>query len=232
MVWFRHTMSVSFWAGIVHIPAPLRATVALAAIFAAVAWTAHGHARPQTTNSPAGCVAVTVLAPPAYPGTRGLANFGQVSPSLFRGGQPTTEGYRELKQMGFDTVISFRYEKGENSIEGRALEGLGMRFVNMPWHAWDKPTDEEVRQFFALLSADRHGKVFVHCQQGRDRTGAMVALYRIAVDHWCPASAVAEMKAYHYHHFWFPQLETYVESFPQRLAVDHGLASVISAPQR
>jgi hypothetical protein len=58
----------------------------------------------------------------------------------------------------------------------------------------------------------------------------MVALYRVGVNHWCPASAVAEMKAYHYRHFWFPQLETYVENFPQRLASDRGLAGSISLP--
>ncbi len=34
------------------------------------------------------------------------------------------------------------------------------------------------------------------------------------------------MNAYHYHHFFFPKLETYVENFPQRLAADPGLAAV------
>jgi tyrosine-protein phosphatase SIW14 len=211
----------------------LRATLALAAIFSAVAWSAHGHARAQMAIAPAGCLTVTVPAPAVQPGTRGIANFAQVTPDLFRGGQPTSEGYRELKQMGVDTVISFRHEKGENDLERRAVEGLGMRFVSLPWHAWDKPTDEEVTRFFTLVAASRpSSKTFVHCQQGRDRTGAMVALYRIAVDHWCPGSAVAEMKAYHYHHFFFPQLETYVENFPQKLASDRSLAASVSSTQR
>jgi protein tyrosine phosphatase (PTP) superfamily phosphohydrolase (DUF442 family) len=209
---------------------PLRASLAVAVILSASAWSAGGHARTQAAIAPAGCITVTLPRAAAPPGLRGIANFGQVAPDLFRGGQPTSEGYRELKQMGVDTVISFRHEKGENSLERRFVEALGMRFVNLPWHAWDKPTDEEVGRFFTLLAASPQRKVYVHCQQGRDRTGAMVALYRVAVDHWCPASAVAEMKAYHYHHFFFPQLETYVENFPQRLATDRGLAAAAGSP--
>jgi protein tyrosine phosphatase (PTP) superfamily phosphohydrolase (DUF442 family) len=187
-------------------------------------------ARAAADPLPNGCLEVSVPAASAQSAPHGIANFGQVTPLLFRGGQPTTDGYRELKQMGVDIVVSFRHEKGENSLERRAVETLGMRFVSFPWHAWDSPADADVERFFALLAANPRSRVFIHCQQGRDRTGAMVALYRVGVNHWCPASAVAEMKAYHYRHFWFPQLETYVENFPQRLASDRGLAGAISLP--
>jgi len=164
----------------------------------------------------------------SQPRPRGIDNFGQVSPALFRGGQPTSDGYRELKQMGVEVVVSFRHETGENSLERRAVEALGMRFVSMPWHAWDTPTDDQVDRFFVLLAANRQAKIYIHCQQGRDRAGVMVALYRVAVDHWCADSAVAEMNAYHYHHFFFPKLEAYVEKFPQRLAADPGLAAAVA----
>lgn len=209
----------------------LRTHLALAFALSAVMWSARSISSAQISPPAGGCV-TTATPPAAQPGLHGISNFGQVTPTLFRGGQPTSEGFRELKQMGVDTVVSFRHEKGENSLERRAVEALGMRFVNVPWHAWDDPTDQQVSQFLVLLSSHRRSKVYVHCQQGRDRTGTMVAIYRVAVEHWCPASAVAEMKAYHYHHFFFPQLETYVENFPQRLANDHGLATSISASQR
>ncbi|HUJ40313.1 MAG TPA: tyrosine-protein phosphatase [Candidatus Acidoferrales bacterium] len=210
-----------------------RTSLALAAVLAVVlsGLEVRGHSKANAKAAVAmpGCIEAVIPAASGQSAPRGIHNFGQVAPFLFRGGQPTTEGYRELKQMGFDTVISFRHEKGENSIERRAVESSGMRFVSLPWRAWDKPTDAEVSQFFTVLAAGRHGRIFIHCQQGRDRTGVMVALYRIAADRWCAASAVAEMKAYHYHHFWFPRLETYVENFPQRLAADHDLASIASA---
>jgi len=191
----------------------------------------YGALRPAEP-APNGCVEVSAQSPASQPSPRGISNFGQVTPALFRGGQPTSDGYRELKQMGVEYVVSFRHEKGENSLERRAVEAQGMRFVSLPWHAWDTPANEEVSRFFVLLAANRQSKIFVHCQQGRDRTGVMVAIYRIAVDHWCPESAVAEMKAYHYHHFFFPQLESYVENFPQKLASDQGLAATLASQQR
>jgi protein tyrosine phosphatase (PTP) superfamily phosphohydrolase (DUF442 family) len=210
----------------------LRTSLALATILTALVLGARSRVHAQAPLAAMNCVEFIAPAPAAQPNLRGITNFGQVTPALFRGGQPTSEGYRELKQMGIDTVISFRHEKGENTLERRAVEALGMRFVSLPWHAWDKPADEEVSRFFVLLASSPRSKVYVHCQQGRDRTGTMVALYRIAVDHWCPATAVAEMRAYHYHHFFFPQLETYVENFPQHLAGDRSLSSAISAPPR
>jgi len=180
-------------------------------------------------QSPAAATCVDARAvAPASSGPRGILNFGFVTPNLLRGGQPSTDGYHELREMGVEIVVSFRHEKGENSLERRTVESLGMRFVSFPWHAWDVPADSDVQRFFALLAANPRAKLFLHCQQGRDRTGAMVALYRIAVDRWCPQSAVAEMKAYHYHHFFFPQLETYVEKFPERLAKDQGLAAAVA----
>ncbi|HVN09628.1 MAG TPA: tyrosine-protein phosphatase [Patescibacteria group bacterium] len=213
--------------------AQTRTSLALAAALGAILWglelRAHARAHAQAAIPVTGCIEAAIPAA-AQAAPRGISNFGQVTPFLMRGGQPTTEGYRELKQMGIDTVVSFRHEKGENSMERRAVEAQGMRFVSLPWNAWDKPTDAEVSQFFALLAANRRGKIFVHCQQGRDRTGVMIALYRIAADHWCAASAVSEMKSYHYHHFWFPQLQTYVENFPQRLATDQGLAAAVGSP--
>ncbi|HMD30300.1 MAG TPA: tyrosine-protein phosphatase, partial [Candidatus Acidoferrales bacterium] len=173
----------------------LRASLfALAMLLSSVRYGASARAAQQ--SAPASCVQVPAPSAAGQYSPRGISNFGQVSPALFRGGQPSTDGYRELKQMGVDVVVSFRYEKGENTLERRAVEALGMRFVSLPWRAWDTPADGDVEHFFTFLAANPRSKVFIHCQLGRDRTGTMVALYRVAVNHWCPDSAVAEMKAY------------------------------------
>jgi tyrosine-protein phosphatase SIW14 len=208
-------------------PSTSAARCACLAVCAILGVAAFSHPqRARAAGPPDGCHEVAAQPPQTQPAPRGIINFGQVSPTLFRGGQPSTQGYRALKQMGVGLVVSFRVEKGDTTMERRAVEAQGMRFVSLPWRAWDGPSDENVRQFLALLASNPDTKVFVHCQQGRDRTGTMVALYREAVEHWCASSAVSEMKAYHYHHFFFPHLETYVETFPQRLTTDSRLASV------
>jgi protein tyrosine/serine phosphatase len=40
----------------------------------------------------------------------------------------------------------------------------------------------------------------VHCRQGADRTGAIVALYRVVVQGWSKQKALLEMKDGGYHH--------------------------------
>ena len=44
----------------------------------------------------------------------------------------------------------------------------------------------------------------MHCQQGADRTGTMMAFYRIAVQGWPKDDAIAEMKngGYGFHSIW------------------------------
>jgi protein tyrosine/serine phosphatase len=161
----------------------------------------------------------------------GIQNFGQVTAALYRGAQPTHDGYRELKDLGVDIVVSFREEKGENGHERRAVEALGMRFVSIPWNAFHIPTDFQVREFFEVFRANPGKKIFVHCQQGRDRTGTMIAVYRITVERWCVESALSEMRAFHYHHFWFPQLERYVRGYTAPAASNAKLGGTAPAPQ-
>jgi protein-tyrosine phosphatase len=68
-------------------------------------------------------------------------------------------------------------------------------------------------------------KIFVHCQRGADRTGTMVAAYRIVVEHESTGDAIGEMLRYHYAHFWLPQLERYVASIPQLLQTDKSFSA-------
>jgi hypothetical protein len=58
----------------------------------------------------------------------------------------------------------------------------------------------------------------------------MVALYRIAVDHWPVETAVGEMRAFHYHTIFQPHLQTFVEQFPAMLVSDPGLRAHTPAP--
>jgi tyrosine-protein phosphatase SIW14 len=153
----------------------------------------------------------------------GVENFGRVDAHLYRGAQPAIAAYPALKALGIDTIV--RLSTGGVFIEGerRRVEALGMRFVSLPWRAADDPTTAQVAAFLTVIRRDPGAHVFVHCREGADRTGVMVAVYRIAVDHWTPARAIAEMKAFHYYWVFHPHLERYVATFPARLASDPAL---------
>src|SRR5213596_2853536 len=55
---------------------------------------------------------------------RGLPNFGRVTDTLFRGGQPTSAGFNTLRDMGVGLVINFRDERAETAMEKREVESL------------------------------------------------------------------------------------------------------------
>ncbi len=156
----------------------------------------------------------------------GVPNFGQVTPTLYRGGQPYPEGYVQLKELGIEVVVNFRNEPEEIETERRAVEALGLGYISIPWSGRHNPTSEQVADFLTLLRDNPRKKIFAHCHHGADRTGVMIAAYRIALQNWTPPEARAEMEAFHYHHFWLPHLQKYVEGFPQRLAGDPRLRAL------
>ena len=150
----------------------------------------------------------------------GVPNFGEVTPNLFRGGQPAVEGFKTLKEMGVDIVVDMR--GGSNEHEKAAVTKLGMEYVSIPWHC-TFPSDEPMARFLKLMEENRDKKVFVHCRLGADRTGMAIAAYRMAGEGWSADEALNEMAKFGFdweHHMFCPTLERFERSFPQRLRSD------------
>jgi len=137
---------------------------------------------------------------------KGVENAGKISDFLYRGAQPRGEGYEELKKLGISIVVDLRNSKPVKSDGGETreevkVEAAGMRYVEIPTSAFLGPDQSQVATFLQLLHDNAARKVFVHCYFGDDRTGVMVATYRIAVDHWTSDEAYNEMRAYHFHEY-------------------------------
>jgi protein tyrosine/serine phosphatase len=142
----------------------------------------------------------------------GVANFHQVDRSVYRGAQPTAEGLKNLAGMGVKTIIDLRHGKDHSDSEQKAAESLGMRYINVPMEGLTAPTDEQISKLLAVLDAADQGAVFVHCREGKDRTGAVVACYRIEHDHWSNGQALDEAKAYGMHSMQHPR-ENFILNF-------------------
>jgi protein tyrosine/serine phosphatase len=151
---------------------------------------------------------------------RGLPNFGQVTENLYRGGQPTSEGFITLHSMGVGMVVNFRDEPAETAAEKLEVESLGIKYVSIPWSANQKPSSAQIVEFLDLVRANPNTKIFVHCRRGADRTGTMVASYRVAVEHKSAGEAISEMHRYHYDWLFRAQLERYIKSLTGLLQTD------------
>ena len=118
----------------------------------------------------------------------GLPNLHKVSDALYRGAQPTEEGYAALKAMGVKTVVCLRESRSnDDAVRQAALEP-----IHISSDAWDLKPDE-VAAFLKVATDPARQPVFVHCRHGADRTGTMCAAYRIAVQGWTKGEALLEM---------------------------------------
>jgi|GEM_PF-679298 Protein tyrosine/serine phosphatase len=122
-----------------------------------------------------------------------LPNFFMVNRGLLRGGQPTAQGVRLLKAAGVRSVINLRTEDVLIQREKEIVEGSGIKFISMPTYLVEEPTPEQFKQFLAAVQNPANQPVYVHCQQGRDRTGTMIGAYRVACNGWKADAAFTEM---------------------------------------
>jgi protein tyrosine phosphatase (PTP) superfamily phosphohydrolase (DUF442 family) len=139
-------------------------------------------------------VSVFVAAPLLAQEPAGVPNFHAVNDRIFRGGQPTNEGFQSLAKMGVKTIIDLRAE-GDRASEQKEVEALGMKYVPVPLRGMSAPSDAAVAKVLALFDEQSAGPVFVHCRRGADRTGTLVACYRVSHDKWENGKALAEAKS-------------------------------------
>jgi tyrosine-protein phosphatase SIW14 len=144
----------------------------------------------------------------------GVSNFGRMNERLYRGAQPTSEGFANLRQLGIDTIVRLSLGEEGAAREQAEVEKLGMQFVGIPWSTQESPTPEQVGAFLDVFDVPSHTRVFVHCKAGADRTGVMIALYRIRIDNWTVKRALDEMNAFHHHPIFLPHLQAFVRAFP------------------
>ncbi len=148
--------------------------------------------------------AAAVLPDGAHASTRihgtlpGLANVGKVAPGVYRGAQPDAAGYATLKKLGIKTVINLRTSASEK----KAVEEAGMRSIEVPMEMSTDHLAAKVDRVVALMADPANQPVFVHCRHGQDRTGIVVAAYRMKVEGWRLADAEAEMQAFGFNDVW------------------------------
>lgn len=139
------------------------------------------------------------------------SGFQAVGPGIYRGARPaTTKDYLALKAMGVRTIVDLQGDPllaafgigGESYID-RAMEtkvarGYGMKVISIPFNASigsDDAAEAAMVRVARQMDNPAMQPVYIHCAIGADRTGVMVAVYRIVAQNCTAVEARAEMAA-------------------------------------
>jgi protein tyrosine/serine phosphatase len=116
-----------------------------------------------------------------------LANFHQVSPVLYRGAQPTKEGFIKLKELGIKTILNLRFFNSDK----KKLDGLDLQYFEVPMNA-SNVKEYQIAAALKIILNPSNQPVFIHCLHGSDRTGIIAASYRIIEQNWSKSDALDE----------------------------------------
>jgi protein tyrosine/serine phosphatase len=144
-----------------------------------------------------------------------LPNFHKVSANLYRGAQPKAGGLRRLAQLGIKTIVNLRAADDHAKAEESEALALGLRYFNVPLHRQGRPSDGNVERVLKIIDAPENQPVFVHCKRGADRTGTIIAVYRISHDGWTSEQAKAEANRYGMRP-WQLGMKSYIHDYYQR----------------
>ena len=145
-----------------------------------------------------------------------LRRFQQVSERLYRGAQPLDGGVNRLRELGINTIINLRGANKLTRSEEVEARAQGLNYFNVALPGWARPDNARVARILEIIAAPESGNVFIHCKDGLDRTGMIVAIYRMTHDGWTSQQAIAEAERIGMRRtqFW---MRDYAEDYGERV---------------
>lgn len=157
-----------------------------------------------------------------------LDNFYRVSGEVYRSKQPDDEAMEALEAMGMHSILNLReYHSDEDE-----ARGTGLRLYRVPVNAGKVDDTFVVEALRVVANAEK--PILVHCWHGSDRTGLVVAMYRMVFQDWPRERAIDEFVngGYGYHERFYPNLKRYLQQADiaaiRRQVVPQGLVGKIS----
>ena len=133
----------------------------------------------------------------------GVPNLHCVTPLIYRSAQPSREGLRNLAKIGVKTVINLRRTMDDSQLDA----GTGLKLIHIKIttrHVTDDNGAKIVLALQVLRDAQSNGPVLLHCTHGADRTGMIIALWRMLEQGWSRAEALDELQqgGFGFHSVW------------------------------
>lgn len=148
-----------------------------------------------------------------------IPNLRKVHDWLYRGGQINSQSIDTLKGLNIKTVICLRSTKKEIEAEKQLVESAGLKFISFPMTYLCWPDQNLIDEFFQIIESENKADrpIYLHCKHGCDRTGMLIAFWRMARDQWTFSSAYEEMVVCGYHRFKMRHFKWAVKRFSKSL---------------
>jgi protein tyrosine/serine phosphatase len=131
--------------------------------------------------------------------SRDVENFFAVDEDLYRSAQPSHAAMLELEKMGIKTVLDLRnFDNDKDEAKETKL-----KLIQVPINTW-QINDESVVRALRIIADKSYRPLLVHCKHGADRTGTIIAMYRIVIQGWTKEDALKELTdgGFGYHPIW------------------------------
>jgi protein-tyrosine phosphatase len=132
-----------------------------------------------------------------------IVKFGEV----YRGGQPTNGGFDYLKGIKVNTIKGIKIKtiiklNSDKEIEERSvvesdptinLVSTVIEPDGNPFQIWAEPDQTLINTAMTTLMDENNWPIYVHCKNGWDRTGLIIAMFRVCHDKYSKSDAYNEM---------------------------------------
>ena len=131
-----------------------------------------------------------------------IGNLYKVSTDVFRAEQPEEKDAPDLKKLKIKTLLNLREYHEDDAV----FHQSGLFLIHHKMSAGSLTTDDLIRVLKILYKAEK--PVLVHCWHGSDRTGFVVAGYRIVFQNWTREAAIEELRlgGFGYHSRAYPNI--------------------------
>ena len=171
-------------------------------VVAPLIWGVGCHTAPEPAGEAAAAEKTAVVM------TAAPDNFYRVSAEIWRSGQPDREEFRSLSEAGLKSVLNLR----NHHRDGELVAGLPLELYELRLNAGDLTRNELLSALRIVRKAEK--PLLIHCWHGSDRTGAVVAGYRILFEGWSVEQAVDELldPRFGHHRFYYRNIPRVLRS--------------------
>jgi protein tyrosine/serine phosphatase len=117
-----------------------------------------------------------------------LTNFYQLNDSIYRSEQPDSKAFQNIERLGIKTILNLRSDRSDTIL--LRLTKLNYRQIKMVTKDF---SDLEIIEALRIIR-NSPKPLLIHCKHGADRTGVVVAMYRIIFENWSRQNAIDELK--------------------------------------